>query len=189
MLDLVRTDAEDTLVGHVGPDLLDPGLDRADAARRLLADPGRTVGEALLDQRVVAGVGTMFMAEVLFVLGVTPWTPVADVETGPGTRRLVDLAVRMLQANVERAVQTTTGDTRNGQQVYVHGRSGRACRRCGSTVRVAPVGEAPQERTAFYCPTCQHGPAPTDDGRAQAPLGSSSGSPSRRRTVYQRYRR
>jgi endonuclease-8 len=189
MLDLVRTDEEGTLVGHLGPDLLDPDLDRDDAACRLLAEPGRTVGEALLDQRVVAGVGTMFMAEVLFVLGATPWTTVADVEAGPGTRRLVDLAVRMLQANVERAVQTTTGDTRNGQQTYVHARSGRPCRRCGTTVRVAPIGPAPQDRTAFYCPSCQRGPTPTDDGRAQAPLGSSSGSPSRRRTQYQRYRR
>ena len=189
MLDLVRTDEEHTLVGHLGPDLLDPDLDRAVAAERLLAEPGRTIGEALLDQRVVAGVGTMFMAEVLFVVGVTPWTPVAEVESGPGVRRVVDLAVRMLQANVERPVQTTTGDTRQGQQTYAHARSGRPCRRCGTTVRVAPIGPAPQDRTAFYCPSCQHGPTPTDDGRAQTPLGSSAGSPSRRRTQYQRYRR
>jgi len=190
MLDLVRTDDEDSLVGHLGPDLLDPDLDRDDAARRLAADPAREVGEALLDQRVVAGVGTMFMAEVLFVLGITPWTPVREVVDGPGTRRLVDLAVRMLQSNVERVVQSTTGDLRPGQQTYVHARSGRPCRRCGTVVRVAPIGVAPQERTAFYCPTCQHGPTPTDDGRPQAPLGSSAGSPARRRGQgYQRYRR
>lgn len=189
VLDLVRTDTEDSLVGHLGPDLLDPDLDRADAAGRLAAAPDRTIGAALLDQRVVAGIGTMYMAEVLFVLGTTPWTPVAEVEAGPGTRRLVDLAVRMLQANVERPVQTTTGDTRSAQQTYVHARSGRPCRRCGTTVRVAPVGQAPHDRTAFYCPSCQRGPTPTDDGRAQAPLGSSLGSPTHRRTRYQRYRR
>lgn len=190
MLDLVRTDAEDSLVGHLGPDLLDPDLDRDEAVRRVEVDPERHVGEALLDQRVVAGIGTMFMAEALFVLGVTPWSPVAEVAAGPGTRRLVDLEVRMLTANVERAVQSTTGDLRPGQQTYVHGRSGRPCRRCGTILRVAPIGVAPQERTAFYCPTCQHGPTPTDDGRPQAPLGASAGSPARRRGQgYQSYRR
>lgn len=190
MLDLVRTDDEDSLVGHLGPDLLDPDLDRDDAVRRLEVDPARQVGDALLDQRVVAGVGTMFMAESLFVLGVTPWTSVEDVAAGRGTRRLVDLAVRMLQVNVERAVQSTTGDVRPGQQTYVHGRSGRPCRRCGTTLRVAPIGVAPQDRTAFYCPTCQHGPTPTDDGRPQAPLGAAAASPARKKGQgYQRYRR
>lgn len=189
MLELVRTSAEHTVVGHLGPDLLDPDLDHDVAAARLAADPERTVGEALLDQRVVAGVGTMFMAESLFVLGVTPWTPVREVEVGHGTRKVVDLAVRMMSANVDRAVQSTTGDLRPGQEVYVHARSGRPCRRCGTPVRVAPLGPPPQDRTAFYCPHCQHGPTPTDDGRPQSPLGAARGSPNRRRRGYQAYRR
>jgi endonuclease-8 len=169
MLDLVATSAEDTLIGHLGPDLLGPGWDPAEAARRIAADPGRAVGETLLDQRVLAGVGTFFMSEALFLRGVTPWTPVA--ESGD-VDALVELLHRLLTANRDRAVQSTTGDLRQGRHQYVHARSGRPCRRCGTVVRVASVGQAPQERTAFYCPRCQRGPAPTDDGRTQRPLGT-----------------
>ena len=169
MLDLVATEREDTLVGHLGPDVLGPGWDPAEAVRRLAAVLDRPVGEALLDQRVLAGVGTFFMSEVLFLRGVSPWTPVADVGD---LDALVGLARRLLLANVERATQSTTGDLRPGRQQYVHARSGRPCRRCGGPVRVAPLGAAPQERPAFYCPRCQPGPAPTDDGRPQAPLGA-----------------
>jgi endonuclease-8 len=166
-LDLVATDHEDTLVGHLGPDVLGPGWDPAEAVRRLRTEPDRPVGEALLDQRVLAGVGTFFMSEVLFLRGVSPWTRVAaagDLDA------LVALTHRLLRANAERAIQSTTGDLRPGRQQYVHARSGRPCRRCGGLVRVAPIGIAPRERPAFYCPHCQPGPAPTDDGRPQAPL-------------------
>nr|WP_284287490.1 hypothetical protein [Angustibacter aerolatus] len=140
------------------------------------ADPQRTVGETLLDQRVLAGVGTMFMAEALFLRGVTPWTPVADVDTGGGLEALLDLEHRLLDLNRERAVQVTTGDARPGRDKWVHGRSGRPCWRCGTTVRVAPVGPPPTDRTGFYCPACQQGPRPTDDGRTQRPLGSGARS-------------
>lgn len=170
MLDLVATAAEDTLVGHLGPDVLGPGWDPAEAARRLAADPGRAIGEALLDQGVLAGVGTYFMAESLFLRGTSPWTPAGragDLDA------LVSLVHRLLEANRDRAVQSTTGDLRPGQQQYVHARSGRPCRRCGTTVRVAQIGAPPQQRPAFYCPACQPGPAPTDDGRRQAPLGAA----------------
>jgi len=184
MLDLVRTDAEHTLIGHLGPDVLGPAWDPAEAAARIAAAPLRPVGEALLDQRVLAGVGTYFMAEALFLRGVTPWTPAGqagDVDL------LVDLIKRLMEANRERAVQSTTGDLRPGRQQYVHSRSGRPCRRCGTTVRVASVGQAPKDRVAFYCPSCQRGPTPTDGGRPQRPLGArppstgSAGSSARSR--------
>jgi endonuclease-8 len=181
MLDLVATDAEATLVGHLGPDLLGPGWDLAEAVRRLATASDRPIGEALLDQRMLAGVGTYFMAESLFLRGVSPWMPVGRVHD---LDALVALIKRLLEANRDRAAQSTTGDLRPGRQQYVHARSGRPCRRCGTTVRVAPVGMAPQERPAFYCPACQPGPAPTDDGRRQAPLGSARPSPARPR--YQR---
>lgn len=176
MLDLVATAAEGTLVGHLGPDVLGPGWDPREAAARLRADPDRPVGEALLDQRVLAGVGTFYMAESLFLRGVSPWTPVAGAGDVDG---LVGLVHRLLLANRDRAVQATTGDLRPGRRQYVHGRSGRPCLRCGTAVRVAPIGRPPQDRTAFYCPTCQPGPAPTDHGRPQRPLGSprSAGRP------------
>lgn len=170
MLDLVATAQEDTLVGHLGPDILAPGWDAAAVAARVAEQPDRTVGETLLDQRVLAGIGTFYLSETAFLRGVSPWTPVRDV---PDVPRLLDLAHRLMTVNLGRAVQATTGDVRNGQQQYVHARSGRPCRRCATTIRVAPLGRPPQQRVIFWCPSCQPGPAPTDDGRTQAPLGAS----------------
>jgi endonuclease-8 len=169
MLDVVPTSEEGTLVGHLGPDVLGPDWDPAEAARRLAEHPERPVGEALLDQRVLAGVGTFFMAESLFVRGVTPWTPVGEAGD---PAEIVALVHRMLDFCKGAPVQATTGDTRPGRHQWVHARSGRPCRRCGTTIRVAPIGTAPQERTAFYCPRCQRGPTPTDDGAPQRPLGA-----------------
>jgi endonuclease-8 len=170
MLDLVRTDAEDRLVGHLGPDVLGPAWDAAEATRRLTADPGRPIGEVLLDQRVLAGVGTFYMCEALFLRGVSPWTPAGEV---PDPAGLVAVVHRLMTANAERIEQTTTGDTRRGRQQYVHARSGLPCRRCGTTVRVAHVGPAPQDRTAFYCPHCQPGPAPDAGQPPPKPLGAA----------------
>ncbi len=183
MLDLVATAREDTLVGHLGPDVLGPDWDPAEAVRRIAADPGRTIGEALLDQRNLAGVGTFYMTEGLFLRGVTPWTPVSaagDLDAH------VALQHRLLDSNRVRAVQSTTGDTRPGRQQYVHSRSGRPCRRCGTTIRVAALGAPPNDRVAFYCPRCQAGPAPTDDGRRQRPLGAGAPPAGRRPAPYKR---
>lgn len=178
MLDLVTTATEHDLVGHLGPDLLGPGWDPAEAERRLLAGPERELGEALLDQRVLAGVGTFYMAEACFLARLTPWSPVSAVQDPTA---FVALVHRLLDVNKERADQVTTGDLRRGRQNFAHARSGLPCLRCSGTVRVAPIGTPPQDRTAFYCPGCQVGPTPTDDGRPQRPLGSSgrpNGAPS-----------
>ncbi len=191
MMDLIPTDGESTLIGHLGPDIL--AADFADptspfgvteALRRIRSSPDDTVGGALLEQRNLAGIGTFYMAEALFLKGISPWLPVAQVADLAG---VVERARVLLSSNVVRAVQTTTGDTRPGQQQWVHARSGKPCRRCRTTIRVAQiqVGTAlglqttPIERTAFYCPRCQPGPTPTDDGRPQRPLGSTPavGSP------------
>lgn len=169
MLDLVRTVDEHTLVGHLGPDVLGTGWDPAGVAATMRLRPQQEVGAVLLDQRVLAGVGTMYMAEALFVRGLGPWTPVGQVTD---VERLLDVVHRLIVANLDRAAQTSTGDLRAGRERWVHARSGRECRRCGSTVRVAPIGPAPQQRPAFYCPHCQPGPTPTDDGRPQRPLGA-----------------
>ena len=168
MLDLVPTSREGDLVGHLGPDLLRPGWDPAQARERLLRQSDRAVGEALLDQRVLAGVGTFYMAEACFLARLTPWSPVSDVRDPVA---FVDLVHRLLDVNKERVDQVTTGDLRRGRQNFVHARSGLPCLRCGAGVRVAPLGAPPRDRTAFYCPGCQVGPAPTDDGRPQRPLG------------------
>jgi endonuclease-8 len=156
-LDLVPTAAEETLVGHLGPDLLGPesqqpgGWDAAEAVGRLRRHPDATIGEALLDQRNLAGIGNLYRAEVLFLRGVHPETKVSTVEDLPA---MVALARRLLMAHRGRWRQATTGSLRKGEEVYVYGRGGAPCRRCGTPIRRADLGE----RTAFWCPRCQ--PAP-----------------------------
>lgn len=168
MLDLVRTGQEDTLVGHLGPDILSPDFDQQLAVANL----GGPVGAALLDQRNLAGVGTMWASESLFLQGVNPWADAADL--GPiALDGVIARARRLMTANLPHAVQTSTGIRRDGENTYVHARSGRPCRRCGTTIRVARIGPPTRERAMFYCPTCQGGLAPGDDGGPIAPLGSS----------------
>ena len=180
MLDLVPTDREADLVGHLGPDVLGPDWDRDRAVGNVLA-ASAPIGAALLDQRNLAGVGTMWCAEALFLERVHPWALPADL--GRDTvERVVDRAHRLIDQGRHHAVQSSTGSRRLDEAKYVHARSGRPCRRCGTTVRVAPIGVPPQERTMFYCPTCQGGLAPTDDGRRQDPLGSSGGARRSRRS-------
>ncbi|HET8614604.1 MAG TPA: DNA-formamidopyrimidine glycosylase family protein [Actinomycetales bacterium] len=157
MLDVVRTQDEGTLVGHLGPDVLGPDWDPATVEITLSRQPSRAIGEALLDQQVLAGVGTFYMAEALYLRGVSPWTPAGEVRDVPA---LLGLLHRLLLANRDRVGQVTTGDTRPGRTSYVHGRARRACRRCGTPIQVAPIGSSPHERVAFFCPTCQPGPAP-----------------------------
>ena len=169
LLDLVATVDEAGIIGHLGPDILAPEWNLAEATDRIAAHPDRTIGETLLDQRVIAGIGTFFMTEACFLRGVNPWRPVREVAD---LRALTEMAHRLMTANVERAVQVTTGDARRGQEQWVHSRSGRPCRRCRTTIRVAPLGLPPAQRVAFWCPSCQPGPVPTDTGGPQRPLGA-----------------
>jgi endonuclease VIII len=163
-LALLPTSEEKTLLGHLGPDLLDPGFDAAEAVRRLAAHPDATVADALRDQRNLAGVGNVYCAEVLFLRGLWPWTPVGEVADLPA---LVSLARRVLGANRSRAVRTTTGSLRRGETSYVYGRGGAPCRRCGTAIAADDQGE----RITYWCPSCQPGPAGTavqDRGRRSA---------------------
>lgn len=167
MLDLVRTADEGTLVGHLGPDILSPDFDEQLAVANLRGP----IGAALLDQRNLAGIGTMWASESLFLRRVFPWADAADL--GPGAvTGVVERARRLMTANLPYSVQTSTGIRRDGENTYVHGRSGRPCRRCGTTIRVAQIGPPTRERAMFYCTTCQGGLAPGDDGRPVAPLGA-----------------
>ncbi|MCW5950849.1 MAG: DNA glycosylase [Propionibacteriaceae bacterium] len=170
MLDLVRTREEHTLVGHLGPDLLDPSFD-AELAVANLARAGGTIGAALLDQTNLAGIGTIWASETLFAERLWPWTPTTTL-TPEALARLVARAQRFLLGSIQHAVPSSTGIRQRGRSTYVHGRSGRACLRCGGAVRVAPIGTPPRDRPMFYCPVCQGGLGPTDSGRALGPLGS-----------------
>ncbi|GAB3763305.1 endonuclease-8 [Nocardioides ginsengisegetis] len=154
IVELLPRDQEESVVGHLGPDLLGPDWDEAEALRRLLADPARPVGEALLDQTALAGIGNMYQAELCFTSGVHPRTPIGQV---PDLTRLVRRAKQMLEVNKERATQSTTGNLR--EPLWVYRRDDRPCRRCGTTVLVAMVGPAGRERASYWCPSCQ--PAPS----------------------------
>jgi endonuclease-8 len=152
VVEVLPTASEHTVVGYLGPDLLGPDWDPAEAQRRLRADPARPVGEALLDQRNLAGIGNVYKAEVLFLRGIDPWRPVGEVADLPA---LVELAHRLLEANKERFGMVTTGVARRGEETWVYGREGRRCRRCGTPVRSADQGRRPEERITYWCPRCQ----------------------------------
>ena len=152
IVELLPTARENSAVGHLGPDLLGPDWDPAEAARRLRAAPDRPVGEALLDQRCLAGIGNLYKAEVLFLRGVSPWRPVRDV---PGLEGMAELARRLLDANKDRIGQITTGVWRRGEETWVYGRAGRPCRRCRTRIRSADQGGPAEERVTFWCPRCQ----------------------------------
>jgi endonuclease VIII len=152
IVEVLRTSREDQAVGHLGPDLLGPDWEVHEAVRRLSGDPGRTIGEALLDQRNVAGLGTIYRAETLFLRGVNPWRPVRDVRDMP---ELLELARRLLDANKARPGTNTTGVNARGAEMWVYGRAGRPCRRCGTLIKRANLGPTIEERQAVWCPHCQ----------------------------------
>lgn len=150
-LDLVRSSDEGRFVDHLGPDLLGPDWDAAEAVRRLEQQPDAPIGEALLDQRNLAGVGNVYKSELCFLGGVDPRTPVGKV---PDLPRMVERAQRLLFANRERVERITTGDRRRGRQLWVYGRRG-PCLRCGTPIRRAELGAPGQQRPTYWCPSCQ----------------------------------
>jgi endonuclease-8 len=152
IVELLARSEEEGVVGHLGPDLLGPDWDLDEAVRRVAGEPERPVGEAILDQRNVAGIGNMYKSELCFLLGLHPWRPVREV---PDLAALLEKAHRVLEANKLRAAQTTTGDTRRGRQVWVYRRERQPCRRCGTPVEVAMQGAEGKERGTYWCPTCQ----------------------------------
>lgn len=152
MVDLLKTADEGRVVGHLGPDLLGLDWDPAEAVRRLRRDPDTTIGEALLDQRNLAGIGTIYRAETLFLRGIWPWRKVGDIKDLDG---LVTLAQRLLDANKNHAGTVTTGDRRPANQTWVYGRAGRPCRRCGTRISRAEMGAHAQERLVLWCGGCQ----------------------------------
>lgn len=133
----------------LGPDLLAPDPDLAGAVRRL-RDParaGRSVAEALLDQRALAGIGNEVKNEVLWQAATSPWAALGELDDA-ALRRLVELARDVLRE----------GAATGRRPRHVYGRAGRACQRCGAIVRVARQGsELP--RLTYWCPRCQ-GPGP-----------------------------
>ncbi len=155
IVELLPTDAEIGVVGHLGPDLLGADWDETEALRRLGAQPDREVGDALRDQRNLAGLGNMYVAELCFVSGVHPRVPVGEL---PALPRMLRRGKQMLELNKERAVQSTTGDLRERERMWVYRRDRSPCRRCGTPVRVDMQGPSGLERAIYWCPRCQPEP-------------------------------
>lgn len=137
-------------VGTLGPDVLAAEFDPWGAADRAAAHGARAIGEVLLDQRVVAGIGNIYKCEALFVAGVDPRTPVAQID-----RRSLEAtyaaAHRLMAASVEASRATLAGPSSRDHAVY--GRTGKPCLRCGSSIACYSLGDPP--RWTWSCPVCQ----------------------------------
>jgi endonuclease-8 len=133
----------ETLGGRLGPDILDEPPDLAGMLGRLRSTTaGCAVGEALLDQRLVAGIGNVWRAEALWEARVSPWRPLEDVSDSE-LLAVLDAAHGLMRDSV--------AGTRRPRRAYR--RTGRTCARCGGTIRSHPQGEA--ARIAYWCPGCQ----------------------------------
>ncbi|MDT5067007.1 MAG: endonuclease [Mycobacterium sp.] len=148
VLEILERGRDIDAVTHLGPDLLGDDWEPRTAAANLAADPDRPLAETLLDQRVMAGVGNVYANELCFVLGRLPTSPVSHVKD---PLRVVQRARDMLWLNRSRINRVTTGDTRPGRDLWVYGRAGDACRRCGTIVEMDRSGE----RVMYWCPNCQ----------------------------------
>jgi endonuclease VIII len=154
-----RTEAIHPSLGALGPDLLSPDFDAGEAHRRL-RDPSRAATEiavAILDQRALAGIGNVYKNEILWIERVSPFATVGDLDDAT-LDRLVVTGRRLLLANVgpthgaERV--TTMGDRGAPGPLYVYGRGGRPCRRCGTRIATTKQG-SDVPRTTCWCPECQ----------------------------------
>jgi endonuclease-8 len=158
-----RAEPVHPVLATLGPDLLAPDLDVDATVGRFQdrAQAAREIGEVLLDQRVVAGVGNVYKSEVLFLEGVNPFAATSSLGTAK-LRAIVERSRELMLFNVRpgaAAGRVTTLDPRTGArlaptQLWVYRRAGRPCHRCGSLIKSAPQGrEVP--RTTYWCPKDQ----------------------------------
>lgn len=143
----------------VGPDLLDPAVDPGEAALAALGavEAHRQVGEVLLDQSAVAGIGNVYKNEACFLAGVDPWRAVATL-TATEAGDLCAIAAGLLADGVRdrgpiRTYCPPGAPPWSRQRTWVYRRAGRPCRRCGTPVRSRGQGEA--NRSTYWCPVCQ----------------------------------
>ena len=148
VLEILDRSTDVDAVAHLGPDVLGDDWSADAAAGNLMADPDRPLAEALLDQRVMAGVGNVYANELCFVFGLRPGTAVSELAN---PLRVATRAQQILWANRTRVNRTTTGDTRAGKDLWVYGRAGLACRRCRTLIATDATGD----RVTYWCPACQ----------------------------------
>ncbi len=153
-LDVLPTADEARLLGRLGPDIMAADFEAAGlpiALHALSRMPLRPIGAALLDQTVVAGIGTIFMSESLFRRRLSPWQPSGEVDAAAVLRTARELLLGSARAD-------PGAGSEPAYRRYVHARAGQRCHRCGATIRVAPIGDPPFDRPAFHCPRCQPSP-------------------------------
>ena len=143
---------------ELGPDLLGKTFDSDEALRRLRERDSVELGEALLDQRAVAGIGNVVKSETCFIERLDPWKPVGAC-SDEQLRSALMTARRLLQANVQGGARVTTGMRGRGRELWVYGRAGRPCRRCGTRIETRRQGEL--ARSTYWCPRCQPSGGPT----------------------------
>jgi endonuclease-8 len=163
-----RTLAREGPVAELGPDLLSPSFDAEAALARLQARGTEAIADALLNQRVMAGVGNVFKSEVLFTCRVHPFTPVQAIDADR-LRAIVETSRTLLQANVldaspdaivtYRGFRNTTRRRDPAARLWVYGRAGQPCRRCGTPIAISQKG--PDVRLTYWCPDCQPEPGVT----------------------------
>ena len=146
---------------RLGPDLLSDDFDAAGVVARLRARPDGEIGDALLDQRVMAGIGNVYKSETLFACRVNPFTTTGSLADDE-LRRLVEAARKFLQVNVVSGLapmttytglRRTTGRDDPRERLWVYGRARLPCRRCGTAIRVRKQGH--DARLTYWCPLCQ----------------------------------
>lgn len=161
-LEVVRTADEDKVVGHLGPDLLGPDWDPAEAEQRIRAAPDVPIGVALLDQRNLAGIGNIYRCEACFLSGMHPATPVSAVRD---LRTLMRNAKQLLEVNLGPGRRVTILNPRGlpvgrmaGRPGYwVYRREHQPCLKCGTPIRRGVLGKpnGEEERDIYFCPQCQ----------------------------------
>jgi endonuclease-8 len=174
-----------TTIPKLGPDLLSASFSEDEAVNRLIARPGDEIANALLNQQVIAGIGNVFKSEICFTCGINPFAKVSAL-TPANIKCLLESARRLMAANVSEGAsgrivtytgpRRTTGADNPTARLWVYGRRGEPCRRCGTLILMRKQG--PGVRSTYWCPQCQ--PLP-ESSQAHAIEGWST--PIRRRKV------
>jgi endonuclease-8 len=155
--------ARDRKIPRTESDVLSADFDAAKAATRLMARPQDELGDTLLRQDVLAGVGNVFKSEICFLLDLSPFRKVATLSQTQA-KEIVATAQRLLAANVledsgdliatySRKHRRTTNNADPGENLWVYGRKNEPCRRCGTLIQRALQG--PNARSTYWCPICQ----------------------------------
>ncbi|HEY0602049.1 MAG TPA: DNA-formamidopyrimidine glycosylase family protein [Herpetosiphonaceae bacterium] len=151
---------DDELATHdklnaLGPDILHQPFDRAEVLRRLRAEPDRPIGDAILDQRIISGIGNIYKSEGLFLAGIDPRHTVAEVSDEAVNRIWDELIPLMQEGTLHYGPTTTLPESLRTQsdRGWVYRRQGRSCFRCGERITFTRQGDL--KRATYYCPQCQ----------------------------------